>query len=476
MTRTTPRAGRGFTLIAALAAIVVPIFTRPGDSAESVSGRSAAPPTSSKEGTEHAGDPLATLLPFSLRKELLGPPLQTGLFPEEINPQTGEVRMAGTLTESVKEPFTWNWGDGSETRGFFPQSHQYKVPRRNYLVTMTYRQSDGRDEVGVSPVFLTMAGIKPVPLPSQVRVSIPALKVPILDLSTGRSQYANTPKIVPFDDSFFKSISRAEWEYVLTATAATLKELVNDDITMGDGTFRQLMVRDPAFGGAYAITNSRPVTFAVGDVFMKGRPPWSALAHEMAHNFTLNSPARAPKRAGHPLGALVVESQANIVAFAACTDLVNSHQRWGLDRLLAFSISHDTRLGMGHFRRCYDDYVKDGKRFDTILADPKHPNSVWLLNVPVYVFYRHAEEAARGYRIPTKRFMQFFQINDEALGKLGKVGKDRRQKHLIDATVLIAAMSYGLQKDLRTEFRALSYPVEDGIFTTLTQRALSGSG
>jgi hypothetical protein len=36
------------------------------------------------------------------------------------------------------------------------------------------------------------------------------------------------------------------------------------------------------------------------------------------------------------------------------------------------------------------------------------------------------------------------------------------------ATLMVAALSYGFQQDLRSEFRALNFPIDDAAFVSLT--------
>ncbi len=43
----------------------------------------------------------------------------------------------------IATPFTWNWGDGSITQGWFPQSHVYANTKQNYVLQVISHEDDG---------------------------------------------------------------------------------------------------------------------------------------------------------------------------------------------------------------------------------------------------------------------------------------------------------------------------------------------
>ena len=43
-------------------------------------------------------------------------------------------------------PFTFDWGDGSRSEGFFPVAHTYTDTRRNYTVTTTAHYPTGESK------------------------------------------------------------------------------------------------------------------------------------------------------------------------------------------------------------------------------------------------------------------------------------------------------------------------------------------
>jgi hypothetical protein len=61
-----------------------------------------------------------------------------------LNSSTGLVNVNGVDDRRPnKIPFTWIWGDGSVTQGWFPQSHVYGNAKQNYLLQVTSHEDDG---------------------------------------------------------------------------------------------------------------------------------------------------------------------------------------------------------------------------------------------------------------------------------------------------------------------------------------------
>ena len=59
------------------------------------------------------------------------------LWITSLNGATGAVQISGVDTRDPTTPFTWNWGDGATTLGFFPQSHTYSNVHLNYSLQAT---------------------------------------------------------------------------------------------------------------------------------------------------------------------------------------------------------------------------------------------------------------------------------------------------------------------------------------------------
>jgi hypothetical protein len=59
------------------------------------------------------------------------------------NSSTGWVQIKGVDIRRPTVPFTWVWGDGATTRGWFPQSHRYSHPRGVYLLRVLSHENNG---------------------------------------------------------------------------------------------------------------------------------------------------------------------------------------------------------------------------------------------------------------------------------------------------------------------------------------------
>ena len=56
----------------------------------------------------------------------------------------GEVRIDGLdQRRPVKQAFTWLWGDGTTTQGWFPQSHAYGRVVGQYVIKVVAHEDDG---------------------------------------------------------------------------------------------------------------------------------------------------------------------------------------------------------------------------------------------------------------------------------------------------------------------------------------------
>jgi hypothetical protein len=72
---------------------------------------------------------------------------QLQLFAPAVNQVTGSVSVNGVdVRQPLITPFTWNWGDGSITQGWFPQSHVYADIRRSYTLQVTSHEDNGSSD------------------------------------------------------------------------------------------------------------------------------------------------------------------------------------------------------------------------------------------------------------------------------------------------------------------------------------------
>lgn len=386
-----------------------------------------------------------------------------------IDRKNGNVECNGSDSAQPREPFTWDWGDGNQSTGFFPQKHSYENRHGSYIIKVTAQYPDGKTETSEMLVCfspLSLSADRP-PMPDGVRVLVPSEKP---RLRPTRAPYGVSPDLTVFDDSFFQACTRETVEYVLTQAAAVQVDFANNDVCKADGRFVQVLLRDPKAGGMYSIWHTEPVCLGVGDYGFKGNTEWSSFFHEMGHNVTLNSPAKFHwgfKQDG-PANGIYSETMAQIFQHATACELVNNRQKYGISRELAFDIARSARSSMGIVRRSYENYLKEGRRFCSWNDAATKPDDTFDTFMTIaYKFFEHAEKDGDGYRQPVKRLMTFFQRFNPEWEKGFSARRNSPQAERFRATLVAAALSHAFQKDLRPEFRDLRFPIEDNVFQQL---------
>ncbi len=406
---------------------------------------------------------------FDYSECLFGPAKTLAVSVATIDRESGTVECTGSDTAQPEQPFTWEWGDGEQTAGFFPQTHSYKDRRRNYIVKVTAQYADGTSNTVEVPVLfgpLSSPRAKTQP-PAGARVFVPA-KMP--RVRAVRAPYGVPPNLTVFDDSFFKACTRQTVEYVLSVAAAIQMDLVNGDVCTSHGRFEQALLRDPECGGMYSVWYTDPVCLASGDYGFTGNIEWSSFFHEMGHNVTLNSPAEFHwgfKQDG-PANTIYSEFLAQVFQHATAYELVNNRDTYGIGRDLAYTIEQSARASMGIVRRSYEAYREDGCHFCSWNdGETERDETVTTFMTVAYKFFEHAEKDQHGYRQPVKRLMAFLQRFNPKWEKAFSAKSNSPEAERFRATLVCAALSYAFQKDLRREFRELHFPIDDKIFQQL---------
>ena len=386
-----------------------------------------------------------------------------------IDRKSGHVECNGGDSARPRQPFTWDWGDGTRSRGLFPQKHLYKLRDRNYTIKVTaHYPGDKSDTVEVLVLFVRMSLLpNQAPLPEGVRTVIPS-EMP--HLRPSRAPYGVSPSLTVFDDSFFHVCTRETVEYVLTQAAAIQVDLANNDVCKSDGRFEQVLLRDPKARGMYSVWYTDPICVGVGDHGFIGDIQWTSFFHEMGHNVTLNSPAEfywGFKQDG-PANCIYSETMAQIFQHATAYELVNNWYKCGISRDLAFDIARSARTSMNVVRRSYERYRKNSARCCSWNdAKTKQDDTFDTFMTVAYKFFEHAEQNGDGYRKPVKRLMTFLQRFNPKWKKGFSARKNSPQAEQFRATLMVAALSHAFDKDLRREFRELRFPIDDTTFREL---------
>ncbi len=193
---------------------------------------------------------------FDYKSYLFGAPSTLRIGIQSISAYNGTVKINGEDSKSPSIPFTWLWGDGNITNGFFPQSHTYEDRTKNYLVKVIANYSDGKKDSSDVLVRFAASIITPIEIPSWIAVKIPDNK-PIL----GTRLYTIPPDLTVFQNTHFTIIPRAMIEYILSVCAIVEADFVNNNVFLYNDKFEQIMLRDSTFGGAYSLWYTDPVAF-----------------------------------------------------------------------------------------------------------------------------------------------------------------------------------------------------------------------
>jgi hypothetical protein len=415
------------------------------------------------------GDPLYGGGSFNFKRYLSGPPSTLSLSDLSLNTSTGEVVPNGGDTSRPSIPFTFDWGDGTSTDGWFGEAHHtYQDKTRNYLITVTSHYSNGTTDQAEIVAQFTVPTITPISLPSDIAVGIPDH---MIALQT--RLYGIPSNLTYFDDSFFTTVPRPTVEYVLTVAASIQKDFVNDNVFLYDNQFRQVMLRDPLFQGMYSLWFTSPVSFGVGDYGFQGSIGWSSFMHEMGHNFTLNTPSNyyyGGKIDGNA-NAIYSETLAQIFQHATTYEIINNSHFYGLSADLTQSIKESAIASIKIVRSAYDNYLNLGKPF-SVWNVPSTPvdETVNTFMTVAYRFFEHAENDGLGYRVPVKRMLKLLQTFDQGLATGYDQSHDTSAAATFRATFMVTAVSYAFSKDLRAEFRSLNFPIDDQLYNELYQR------
>ena len=406
---------------------------------------------------------------FDYSECLFGRPKTLHVSVARMDPKNGTVECNGCDNGRPQQPFTWDWGDGETSTGFFPQTHSYKDHHRNYVVKVTSHYPDGKNDTAEAIVhFCPPAGIlRQVELRSDVRVVVPSEKP---HLRPARAPYGVSSNLTVFDDSFFQTYSRKTIEYVLTVGAVIQMDLANDDVCKTNGRFDQVLLRNPKCRGMHSVWYTDPVCFGVGDYAFTSEIQWSSFFHEMGHNVTLNSPARFHwgfKQDG-PANCIYSETMAQIFQHATAYELVNHWEKYGISRDLMFDIGRSARSSMYGVRCSYEKYREDGCCFCSWNDSRTEQDDTFETFMTVaYKFFEHAEKNGHGYRQPVKRLMAFLQRFNPDWAKRFSARKNSPHAEQFRATLAVASLSYAFDSDLRQEFRNLLFPISDDIFREL---------
>ncbi len=405
------------------------------------------------------------------KPELLGEPSRISASIQEQN-SNGQVQFNGGALGLASEP-VWDFGDGTVMASWFPAEHTYASTGSNYLVKVTGRFTDGKTNATELLVRFAPPAVEPIGLPTNLRVTIPGTPVSLASRMPG---YGFSETLTAFDETFFSAnLPRSVVEYVLSLAASLQCDLVHSNMFLVEGGFRQLVLCDPNVGGMYSIWYSTPVAFGSGNYAFQGTPGYSSFFHEMGHNFTLNFPADyyyGGKTDGNA-NAIYSETMAQIFQHATAYEILNHALEYGLSPDLVFDIRRSARDSISWVRTSYERYLSSGSNYAS-WNNPSTPEDETFdtFMTLAYKFFVHAENAGHGYAAPLRRMTRLLGTFDPDLHQRFDPGNNSSSGAAFRATLLVAALSYAFDADLRPEFRDLRFPLDDVAYAELLSRVV----
>lgn len=396
----------------------------------------------------------------------------------------GTVTINGGDSAQPKDPFRFDFGDGTTVVGWFPQVHRYADARRNYIVTVTafYALPASADDGGGANLFridqaqAVVRYAAPVLVPANLPATF-AVRFP--DPAPTLLGYTGRPLVAFTASAFGATFPGAAAEQVLGTAAMIGRDLVNDDLRMREGTFEQQIVQDTSFGGGgYSLWFTTPVALALGPAVVSPALRWSTVLHEMGHNFTLNTPA-ATTYGGWIDGdanAIYAETMAQIFQHVAGFELVNYAENHGIPQDVAAELGIDLGATMSYLRRQHDAYLAAGRRYvDWNDHGPAGDPTVPTVMALAFRFIDHAEREGVGYRIPFKRMMAALQRFDTGWAARYAGTSNAASASAFRASLMVAAISHAFSTDMRAEFLNLGFPIDDAVYAEVLGRADRGS-
>ena len=414
---------------------------------------------------------------FSYRPLLQATSRTLQLWVQSVNAQTGQVVLNGVDTRSLTEAFTCDFGDGTTSKGWFPQKHTYADTSRNYVVKVMSHYTDGSIDRAEVLVRFVGPSVHPLAVPDHLAVTIPDRSGVLASRMPG---YRPSSRLTPMQAHCFDVVPREVIEYVLSLAAVIQIDLANGDVLSPDGNFGQIVLWDPALqgGGMYSLWYTTPVSFAASCDAMKGIVAYSSFFHEMGHNVTLNFP-RDHHYGGKIDGnanAIYSETMAQIFQHATAYEMLNHADAYGLSEDLAYDIAENATATFTVVRDAHTRYLhRDVEDRFSSWNNPNTPHDETFdtFMTLAYKFIEHAELANEGFRVPVQRLCRFLGCFDSQWRAQFSQHQNSSFAESFRATLMVAALSYAAETDLREEFKGLSFPIDDATFEDLTGHAQS---
>jgi hypothetical protein len=280
------------------------------------------------------------------------------------------------------------------------------------------------------------------------------------------------PNLTFMQDACFGAISRQTLEYLLTVGATVQLDFVDWDVYLPDGTFHQVLLQDPAMlGGMLSLWFTTPVAFVASCTAMSGITDFPSMLHEMGHNVTLNFPAgyQYGGRIDGNANAVYSETMAQIFAHAALYEIINEGDSYGLPPEILADLEERAIGSFAIVKEWHQWYLDQGANYAS-WNDPatsEEDETLGTFMTIAYKFIQHAEQQNQGFAEPVRRLSTFLAQFNEDWHSRYSPDVNSPEAESFRATLLVAALSEAFDSDLRAEFTALNFPVDDVVFEEL---------
>ena len=162
---------------------------------------------------------------------------------------------------------------------------------------------------------------------------------------------------------------------------------------------------------------------------------------------------------------------AQIFQHSTAYEIINNAKVYGLSEDLVFEIKQSAISSIMMVKNAYEEYINSGMVFsswnDPVTERDETFNTFMTL---AYKFFEHAEKSGLGYRMPLKRMMMLLQTFCEEDKERYSQFENSPEAENFRATLMVAALSFAFEEDLREEFKRLNFPVDDKIYDELINR------
>ncbi|NQV35646.1 MAG: PKD domain-containing protein [Phycisphaeraceae bacterium] len=391
---------------------------------------------------------------------------------QSTNAQTGKVTFNGVDVTPVSRAFTWDFGDGTVVQGWFPQNHVYADKSQNYIVTVKSHYTDGGTDLDQALVRFTEPQVEKLFVPHYLAVTMPNSDTEL----ASRTPYSVPARLTHMPSDCFDLVSRDVVEYVMSVATAIQMDFAGNDVVFPEETFKQIVLQDPGLqgGGLYSLWFTTPVSFAASCDAMKGSIAYSSFFHEIGHNVTLNFPADyhfGGKIDGNA-NAIYSETMAQIFQHATAFEMLNHADTYGLSQDLVCDIARSAEASFMVIKDAHDTYVKrdaDNRYSSWNTPNTTNDETFGTFMTLAYKFIEHVELANHGFRGPTQRLCRFLGFFNPQWRTQFSQHQNNASAESFRASLMVAALSYAVKADLRGEFKALSFPINDTTFDDLTE-------